>query len=384
MRKKILIVSRSFYPQNTPRSLRATELAKEFSRQGHDVTVLTPKNTAIHSLFEEEHGITIKDLGTPKWKNPDFGNSKIGYLLSRICFRFTALAFEYPDIELMFKVIRKLKKEQKYDLLISIAVPHPIHWGVARLWAKGIKIADTWIADCGDPYMLATSDTFKKTFYFKYFEKSFCRNAHYVTVPIEGAKDAYYPEFRNKIKVIPQGFNFPDKKPAETVSNNVITFAYTGTIGPYRHYAIPFFEFLNSVTAPFIFKIYTKEKDFYQKYMSSETLSKCEFHDYTPREELLDELTKVDFFLYFPYLKPHQKPLKLIDYHFVGKPILEYKNDEQSKNTFTEFIAQNFTHKIPDEDIGQYRIENVCKSFLKLSKQTIVILREQVQIEDEA
>lgn len=30
----ILIVSGSFYPQNTPRSFRTTELAKEFGRLG--------------------------------------------------------------------------------------------------------------------------------------------------------------------------------------------------------------------------------------------------------------------------------------------------------------------------------------------------------------
>ena len=40
-KKKILLVSNGFYPEISPRSYRATELAKEFYRQGHEVTVIT-------------------------------------------------------------------------------------------------------------------------------------------------------------------------------------------------------------------------------------------------------------------------------------------------------------------------------------------------------
>ena len=40
-RKKILLVSSAFYPEISPRSFRATELAKEFCRRGHDVTVIS-------------------------------------------------------------------------------------------------------------------------------------------------------------------------------------------------------------------------------------------------------------------------------------------------------------------------------------------------------
>ena len=34
-KKRILIVSRSFYPDNSPRAFRTAELSKEFARQGH-------------------------------------------------------------------------------------------------------------------------------------------------------------------------------------------------------------------------------------------------------------------------------------------------------------------------------------------------------------
>ncbi len=367
IKKKILIVSRSFFPQNSPRSFRTTELAKEFARQGHKVTVLTPKNQEIHPAFEKEHRLTIKDLGQPKWKSPDFGSKGVRYFLTRAAVRFLQLGFEYPDIELMFLVNKALKKESGYDLLISIAVPYPIHWGVAKARTKKHPIAKTWVADCGDPYMLATSDTFKKLFYFKYFEKTAFKKANFIAVPIEEAKDAYYPEFRSKIKIIPQGFEFPEIQTKTLVKNNVVTFAYSGAISPYQHYAIPFLKFLNDLDKPFVFKIFTKEKAFYKKHLTLETLKKCIICDYIPREDLLKEYFNMDFLLYFPYLQPQQKPLKLIDYQFSGKPILAFKNDEFSKGAFKEFLGKNFNKGIPKENIDKYRIENVCSQFLALA-----------------
>ncbi|MBK7525412.1 MAG: hypothetical protein IPI53_15025 [Saprospiraceae bacterium] len=37
---KVLIISGDFYPVNSPRSFRTTELAKELSRQGNEVTLM--------------------------------------------------------------------------------------------------------------------------------------------------------------------------------------------------------------------------------------------------------------------------------------------------------------------------------------------------------
>ena len=41
---KILMIAYYFYPDITPRSFRAFELAKEFSRQGHSVTIILPQS----------------------------------------------------------------------------------------------------------------------------------------------------------------------------------------------------------------------------------------------------------------------------------------------------------------------------------------------------
>jgi hypothetical protein len=368
-KKKILIVSRSFYPEISPRSHRTTELAKEFARRGHEVTVLTPKK-ADHVDFEKMHRLTIKDLGKKLFSGININRkNKFTSLFFRAMRRGLNLFFEYPDIGFMFQVAKKLKNESGYDLLISIAAPHSIHWGVSRIWKRNSIIAKTWVADCGDPYMMATGDTFSKLFYFKVFEKSFCKKADYITVPVEEAKSAYYPEFLEKIEVIPQGFKFPVIKTSDKqVNNSIITFAYSGTIIPYKNFAIPFLNLLNEYKKPFIFLVFTKNKDFYYKYMNQEAIDKYKISSYISRTELINSLLKVDFLVYFPYKKQSQKPLKLIDYHFTGKPILEYRNDNISRQAFYEFMDFNFSKRIPAEDINQYRIENVSARFLSLTQ----------------
>src|SRR5690606_30622624 len=100
-----------------------------------------------------------------------------------------------------------------------------------------------WIADCGDPFMGNKFRT--RAFYFKYVEKWFCRKADFLSVPIEGAIQAYYPEFKEKIKVIPQGFNFKDFAIPESVPNNPLpTFIYAGTFYPGLRDPTSFLEYL--------------------------------------------------------------------------------------------------------------------------------------------
>jgi len=67
-KKKILIVCRSFYPEISPRSLRATELAEEFARQGHEVTIIFPTKGRDYSSFEKEYGLRIINLGKLRCK----------------------------------------------------------------------------------------------------------------------------------------------------------------------------------------------------------------------------------------------------------------------------------------------------------------------------
>ena len=50
-KKRILLVSSGFYPEISPRSFRAAELAAEFVRQGHKVAVHTKNREFDYTEF---------------------------------------------------------------------------------------------------------------------------------------------------------------------------------------------------------------------------------------------------------------------------------------------------------------------------------------------
>jgi hypothetical protein len=364
-RIKILIVSKAFYPILSPRSHRATELAKEFARQGHHVTVLTNKDPEQHPIFETENNITIKDLGTPRWKSPDFGKSKTGYFMTRLFYRLLSLAFEYPSIELMFLVNKALKRESENDLIISIAVPYPIHWGVALSWNKKKPIANTWVADCGDPFLINPVDTFQKPFYFKYINNWFLRKTDFVTIPAESARPGYPAKFQNKIRIIPQGFQFEGTTThKEFIKNDIPSFAYAGGFIPKFRDPRPFLDYLSSLPDDFRFYIFTKSIDLIKPY-EKKSDNKIIIMSYIERNELLTFLSKMDFLVNIDNNTNLVVPSKLIDYALTGRPILNIKK-ELDVMIIDQFLSGDYSQKMAIENLAQYNISSVTKQFISL------------------
>ena len=364
--KKILIVSPSFYPQLAPRAFRTTELVKELARQGHQVTLFTHRDDTMHKSFEKD-GVIIKDLGKLKFKKIRYDQqNKYLSLFNRGVRRLILQLFEYPDIELMFLVNKALKAERGYDLLISVAVPFPIHWGVAKALSKNKGITKKWVADCGDPYMGNKSDSFRKVFYFKYIEKWFCRKTDFISVPTEGAVQAYYPEFHSKIKVIPQGFNFDEVVLYNgAVKNDVPTFAYAGSFEPGIRDPRQLLSFLNTYSGDYKFIIYTTNTNLVTPYIVN-LKNKIEIRPYVPREELLFELSKMDFLINFNYESQSQTPSKLIDYMLVKRPVLSINAGELDRSLVAEFLNGNYTRQTIIKDIEQYNIKNIAQNFIGL------------------
>jgi len=260
-KKKILIITQRFFPAPSPRSYRATELAKEMARQGHDVTVYAVLGNFNYSSFEKEFNLKIRNIGKPCFAILNSDNYVRHTFLDRALRKILNSIVEFPDIELTFKMFRILKVEKNVDLLITVTNPHPINWGCALTKHINKRIfPKIWIADCGDPYMGNAIRKHPPYFYFKYIEKGFCRMADFISVPFEGAIDAYYPEFHEKIKVIPQGFEFDQSNYNNEPPKNLIpTFAYAGTfIKGYRDPTM-FLEYLATIHVQFKFIIFTSD-----------------------------------------------------------------------------------------------------------------------------
>jgi hypothetical protein len=341
--KKILIVSGSFYPGISPRAFRSTELAKELARQGHNVFVCFPTSGIDYSSFEIENNLKIVDLGELRWKGVRLKGGKIELLVRRAIRRVLQLLFEWPEIEIMFKVAKKLKHEKGFDLLISIAVPHPIHWGVAMAKRNGRKIAECWVADCGDPYMGDTADSFRKLFYFKYVEKWFCRKADYIAIPFDGAKSAYYPEFHDKIRIIPQGFQLDNLKFPEIMkTRDYPVFAYAGGFIPGKRDPIPLLNFLSTSDRKFKFIVYTTQTGILLPFKKS-LKEKLEI-----RESIQTQL-----------------PSKLIDYAITGKPVLNITSATDF-SVLLEFMGGYYSKKMNLKTPDNYDIRLIADKFTHL------------------
>jgi glycosyltransferase involved in cell wall biosynthesis len=366
IKRRILLVSNGFYPELSPRSFRATELAKEFYRQGHEVVVVSKYREHDYSDFLNEFPVTFKMWGKSRFPIvPSIKNRRLG-LISRGLSRFLLLLFEYPGIEDMFHVKKALRNENGYDLMISFAAPYPIHWGVA--WARTAKhtVAKIWVADCGDPYMLDTNDSFGKPFYFRYFEKLFGHKADFITIPREEMKKYYYKEFHNKIRIIPQGFNFEEVKLNKTKpTNKVPTFAFAGTFIRTTRNPGPLLEYLSELESDFRFIIYTKDAQLVLPYIKS-FKHKIEIRDYIPRPDLLFILSQMDFLVNIGYDPATQSPSKLIDYAFAKRPVLNIDSGF-NKNIVEEFIAGDYSKQMVIPDVEKYNIKNVACKFLDLT-----------------
>ncbi|MBU4537185.1 MAG: hypothetical protein L6264_11705 [Weeksellaceae bacterium] len=367
-RKKIYILSQLFFPANTPRANRAFELAKEFARRSeYDVVVYCIVGKYDYRDVERTYSFKVRDLGPICFSNISPEYQGYDYLLTRIIRKFFGRILHFPEIELSYHVYRVLRKETNIDALISIAVPYPIHWGVAvaRQFNRKLKIK-TWIADCGDPFM--GNPIVQHPFYFRSVEKWFSKRADFITIPIEDARNAYYKEFQGKIKVIPQGFEF--KTIDSNYAKNIIpTFIYSGIF--YENVRDPrnMLEFLSNLEQPFKFVVYTKTPELLYPYV--ERLgNKLVIHSYIERAELLRELSKADFLINIENNTVLQSPSKLIDYALSGRPILNIKSNKMlDTESLLLFLAGNYSNKLIIGDIERYNIVNVVDDFIKLFNQ---------------
>lgn len=364
---RISIVCGYYYPQNTPRAFRAAELAEELVRRGHEVHVYTITGNSDYSDYKLSTGVSVVYLGCSKLgMTCTQGVTQVPFLSKVICKVFGRMLF-LPYIE-MIRLIKKKISDicEETDLIISIAHPHSVHWGVAFA-KKKVEHFPIWISDCGDPFM---GDPFEKyPFYFKYIEKNWCKETDYITIPIEEGIESYYPEFRDKIRIIPQGFKL-NELPVEYKKNQVPTFAYAGAFYFNQRDPRKFLDYLRTLDKPFKFYIYSGKnaKNLLSSYCQAFG-DKLVFVDSIPRKQLLLELARMDFLVNILNIGGVQQPSKLIDYSIARRPVINISSNctKEEQDVFGEFVENNYANAAKLPSLEQYNITNVVDLFLCLA-----------------
>ncbi len=364
---KILIVSSSFSPEISPRSYRVSELCKQFCRTGHDVTVIT-EATAERQALASDWGFTLKDLGKPYFPPIEFaGYSSFSNRVRRVVRRLMQIGFEYPEIGLMFQVYRALRGMHGFDLMISNAVPHPVHWGVGFARKRKNDIAKTWVADCGDPFMFSRLDRFNKPFYFGFFEKMFCRHADWISIPAASLSKLFYRQFHKKVVEIPQGID-----PAEyllfagRLPVSPINFGYAGMFAPSSRDPRALLQHLASLTdVPFVFNVWTATPQHIEAYKPV-LGEKLQVHKPISRDKIIFELSRQHFNINIAYDPSTTVPSKLIDYWVAKRPILNLPSNSIDPQIFGEFLAGNYQNQFQVPNPERYISARVAQKFCDL------------------
>lgn len=359
---KILIISRNTWPLQGPRAFRTQELSEELAKKGHEVILYTVQGNFDYSSYMKEKGLTMHSIRTYHAVGSNDGSGKMTYFDRLITKLFKRLLY-YPDIEFVFLMKKILQVEQNLDLLITIAQPHSIHWGCGFAKNKlGNQFPKTWIADCGDPFCGSPFGNWPK--YMKFFEKKWCKEVDYITVPTKDSIEGYFPEFREKIHVIPQGFDFSKTPVLDYKINAVPTFIFTGTIHKGRSPEI-FMDYLLTLDIDYRFLLYM-HSSLDKKY---EELSngRIKYMLGYGRGDIIKACSQADFLINVKNPSSVQTPSKLIDYGIAGRPILDISNDFCEQKQFEEFCKRDYSHQHRIPDMEQYKIENVADQFVKLA-----------------
>ena len=359
---KILIISRNTFPMQSPRAFRTQELSEQLVKMGHSVILYTVQGKYDYSSYMKETGIQLKPI---IMKHSVSANDNTGRMskVDRLFAKLFKKWFYYPDIEFVFRMKDILKAEANVDLLITIAQPHSIHWGVALAKKKvGKNFPAVWIADCGDPFCGSPFGNWPK--YMRYFEKKWCRLVDYIAVPTINSIEGYFPEYRNKIHVIPQGFDFSKTPISEYAPNPVPTFIFTGTIHKGRS-PEQFMDYLLTLNIDYQFLLYMHSplSESYEK----QSKGKIKYMLGYGRADIIKACSKADFLINVKNPSSVQTPSKLIDYGISKRPILEISDAFSEQKEFCEFMSGNYKSQYIVKDLDSYKIENVANKFLALA-----------------
>jgi hypothetical protein len=362
---KILIISNKAYPAQGPRAFRTTELAEQLVKMGHEVVLYTVHGKYDYTEYERTTGVRRRDI-KPRFATSANDDTHRYNIFDKFMYHYFNRLLLWPLCEFHFSVERIIKECPNMDMLITIAYPHSIHSGAARAKKKHPDIfPKTWICDCGDPFMLNPFFNFPK--YMKRFEDMWCSMCDYITVPTEESRKGYYEQYWDKIRVIPQGFDFSKTPVADYRKNEVPTFLFVGSIYPGIRDPHAFMDYLLTLRRPyrFIMMMRSPLEDRYVK----ESGGQIQYVVGKGRKDVVWECSKADFLINVMNPSTVQTPSKLIDYGIAGRPVLDVANGFSDPTQFLKFYEGDYSgaHKI--DFLDRYRIENVARQFMELAKQ---------------
>lgn len=377
MSYKILITTYFFYPEIAPRAFRAYELAKEFSRQGHAVTIYIPDYNFDYTELEKQYRLKIRRVKQGFFLNKNHKRRTMSKEDGSIPFRrlrvivnpYIRCLMGGTPIEYAFTLFKSLITDSSsYDMVISVGLPMSVHLGTGLVFFAKKRLGRVKIADYGDPYYFDESK-FLLGFH-KYIEKLVINKFNYIVVPTERAVSSYFHLKPKKcIKMIPHGFSLDAIKIAKYTKNDLPTFGYAGRF--YENIRNPkeLLEYLSRRKESFRFIIYTNKKHISTMACLKPYMEKLGdrliFNSLIPREDCIYEFSKCDFLINVENTTKNQAPSKIADYFLTKRPVYNFAPDKFNPQIFEEFLCGNYSNAL-EIDISKYDIKKVASAFLNV------------------
>lgn len=243
---KILFVSSTPLEYSASSNMRNIALLKGFIENGHQVKTITPKPQYDAKIYDE----TICDIDIKEKYYIEMGE-----FVERITFKKEKKSFLK---EMVYKILlkfriydfrstlanKKIKINEKFDLLISSSDPKSSHLIAEKLVINNPNITQKWIQYWGDPF---ADDINKRTFMPKIIIKkeerrliSICDEVVYVSPFTLEQQKKNYPEYANKMRFLP--IPYMNEKIYNKILNRKITLGYFGNYNTKDRNILPLYE----------------------------------------------------------------------------------------------------------------------------------------------
>lgn len=371
---EIKILTGCYYPQVHPRAFRAKELAEEFTRREHHVEIIntTTIDGFDYEKYEKETGISIYNIGINRTnidnsiqKETKFTQSFVGHTIRGLAQYLLHGSF-FKQARIIIPILdRRLEGS---DMVMALSTPFVCLYSLSKYVEKHGKPFVT-IADSGDPFYYSKQS--KKAIWFKFIEKRVYKSFDYLAIPTETAIPLYSPLIpKEKIKIIPQGFNMRNLNLYKGEMIEPVKFAYAGVF--YWDIRNPefLFAYLNECKLDYEFHIFMRYEDALVEGLLNKypNVKKHVFLKYAlPHDDLLYELSKMHFLVNIENISNTQLPSKLIDYGISGRPIFSCKKDTFEGAKLDRFMHGGFEGAL-EIDVRKFDIEVLVKEFLALTE----------------
>jgi hypothetical protein len=418
---KILIISKYFPPENAIASLRPYSWAEYWSRDGHDITVLTtlrsPQNNDLNLDCSSFNVIRIPYLRSLRSKvtisKKEYGHAlssgrhniivtllkNIKDLLISFSDRTGCFSQRYPSFaDIWAARAKKIILKTKYDVVISTGGPYSVHRIGLKMKKKYPE--SKWIVDWRD--LWTKNHIFKGLVIFHFHERclenKFHKNADLITTVSKPLADILQKLTKTKVETIYNGFSSKDYEQIiskERTINKVFTIAYTGTVYKKFQDPTPLFRAVYSLKQ--MKKITSNDLkiqfagppsdvgNLAEEYNVSEF---CLFLGLLQREEALQLQYDADALLFLEFTNPDVPGImtgKLFEYLFIAREIIAIGIDDTTSagelinNTRTGICLGSDIKKIEDYLIA--RIVNKTTNAKEKNEKLISTYDRKVQAE---